>query len=582
MDGFVLKLNPTATAVIYSTLVPGAGLYTAAVAVDSSGNAYFTGNVEGSDNSITATQGVVQASHNGITNPVVVKFGPTGALQYATFLGNSGQNNAGGIAVDGSGNAYISGQSDSASFPVTPGAYAGAPNDILSAFVVKLNPQASGFVYSTFLGPADPVGRIRIDAQGNAYVLGVPGSVFPTTPTAFQSTLSSVWNPSFNVELVFIAKLNSTGSNLIFSSLFDSASRFDVDPAGNVYLAGVAAAGFPVTQGAFQRCVAGPSTAIFTAQLNPSGQLAAASYIGGNGYDYPTGIAVGPGGSVYLATTVSSPDFPGLPNTPPPTLDLTVTNLLISNPNNPDLPCLTEAIQNGASFEPLPIAPGELVTLRGVDLGPTTPAVAQTSASGQVSDQLAGTQVLFNGIPAPVLYAQSAQINAQVPWELAGVTTAQVQVVYRDSFSNTATISVQNAAPALFHIISPSSLNPLFQGAILNQDGTVNSPSNPAAQGSVVSVFGTGGGVVSPGGITGGVAPLNPLGFLTLPVYVQIGGYLADVLYAGTAPTLISGVFQLNVRVPSEVTPGSNIISISIGGYSTAPPGTGSVMISVQ
>jgi uncharacterized protein (TIGR03437 family) len=188
------------------------------------------------------------------------------------------------------------------------------------------------------------------------------------------------------------------------------------------------------------------------------------------------------------------------------------------------------------------------------------------------SHQLDAAQVFFNEIPAPLLYVQSEQINAQVPWELHGATTAQVRVEYQGGYSNTATVPLMDAAPAIFHdaAVLPIPNSPSFQGAILNQDGTPNSSSNPAARGSVVAIFGTGGGATMPGGITGGIAPLNPLGFLTLPVVVQINQYEADVLYAGTAPTLISGVFQLNVRVPDAVAPGLAFVYLSVGGQGTS------------
>jgi len=574
MDGFIVKLNSTGTAVVYSTLVPGAGQMGAAIAVDNLGNAYFAGTMQGSDNSITATTGAFQVSHGGSTDAIVAKFGPTGSLVYATFMGGSNTNSAGGIAVDSSGNAYVSGESDSMDFPVTAGAYSGPPASGESAFVVKLNAQGGALLYSTFLGPADPVGPLRLDSQGNAYVTGMSSPGFPVTVRAFQSSSAAPWNALYYSLLPFFAKLNSTGTDLIYSMLFASATRFDVDPAGNTYVAGVAGPGLPVTQGALQRCVAGTDTTMFVARLDTVGALAASSYLGGTAYDYPTGISAGSDGSVYLAETVSSADFPGLQNTVVEGPELTVSKLFISDPSKTDLPCLTAAIQNGASFANTPLAPGELVTLRGLDLGPATGATAQISSAGQVSNQLAGTQVFFNHMPAPLLYTQSEQINAQVPWELAGATTAQVQVQYQSSNSNTATVTIQDAAPAIFEIfpIPPAAANPPFQGAILNQDGTLNSPSNPAARGSVVSLFGTGGGTTAPGGITGGIAPLSPLGYLTLPVAVQIGPYQADVFYAGTAPTLISGVFQLNVRVPDAVAPGSVDVYLSIGGKGTSYP----------
>ena len=580
-NGFVVKLNPTGTAIIYSTLVPGAEPPGVNLAIDKSGNAYFGGTIMGSDNSLSPSPGAFQPFHKGISDVVVAKFSPTGALAYATFLGGSATNEAGGIAVDSNGNAYISGNSGSPDFPVTAGAFAGPPATGSGAFVVKLNAQGSAPVYSTFLGPADVPGGIRLDSEDNAYVSGVPGADFPTTPGSFQSSLSSPWSPG-NYSIAFLTKLNSTGTDLIYSSLFASASRFDVDSAGNAYVTGLAGPHFPVTRGALQRCVASGGTNMFLTKLDPAGKLAAASYLGGTAYDYPTALTVADDGSVYLAESVQSIGFPGLENTAAQGLLLVVSNLFISNPGNADLPCLTRVAQNSASLGYLPVAPGELITLRGLGLGPEVGVAQEVDASGHLGSKIGDVQVFFNNMPAPLLYVQSEQLNVQVPWELAGLATAQIQVEYQGTFSNTGTLTIQDAAPALFRVFptSPASAKPPFPGAILNQDGTVNSPSNPAAQGSIVSLFGTGGGVTVPGGITGEIAPISSLGYLAQRVQVQLNRYFADVVYAGPAPGLISGVFQLNIRVPAGPFGGSSVfVFLSIGGEGVTFPGLDDSMV---
>ncbi len=302
---------------------------------------------------------------------------------------------------------------------------------------------------------------------------------------------------------------------------------------------------------------------------SPRGQFVAGTYFGGTSYDYPGAVAADTGGSVYLASSVASTDFPGLQNAGVIPVTLAVSRLYISDPTKMDAPCLTQAIQNAANFANTPLAPGELVTLRGFGIGPSTGTATQTQSSGLVSTQLDGAQVFFNGLPAPLLYAQSEQINVQVPWELTGATTAQIQVEYQGALSNPAKVTIQPSSPALFQIVPASPpANPPFQGAILNQDGTVNSPSNPAARGSIVSLFGTGGGVTATGGVTGGITPLSPLDYLTLPVVVQIGRYQADVVYAGAAPALISGVFQINIVVPETAVSGNGVF-LRIGGVGT-------------
>jgi uncharacterized protein (TIGR03437 family) len=189
------------------------------------------------------------------------------------------------------------------------------------------------------------------------------------------------------------------------------------------------------------------------------------------------------------------------------------------------------------------------VTFWGLRFGPAAGAQMQFDSSGKVTTELAGVRVFFNQIEAPILYAQSEQINAQVPWELAGQTSAQVHVEYNGVSTRTGIVALQPSAPALF----PEQYG-ATQGAIINQDGTHNSVANPAPAGSVVSIFGTGGGATNPASVTGGLALLKPLDTLVLPAIVTIDGTLnADVQYAGIAPTLISGLFQINFRVPQSL-----------------------------
>ncbi len=153
------------------------------------------------------------------------------------------------------------------------------------------------------------------------------------------------------------------------------------------------------------------------------------------------------------------------------------------------------------------------------------------------------------------MYVQSQQINVQAPWEIAGRTTTQLSVVYSEASTNAVSLAVIPAAPGLFYLNSVSG-----QGAILNADGSINSPSNPAKAGDVIALFGTGGGLTSPAGVTGGYWELNANTLLTLPVTVQMGAASAGlvnapVVYAGAAPGLPSSLFQINVQVPPSLAP---------------------------
>ncbi len=204
---------------------------------------------------------------------------------------------------------------------------------------------------------------------------------------------------------------------------------------------------------------------------------------------------------------------------------LTVTAATVGQPQ------LT-GIENAGSFLPGPLAPGELVTLVGAGIGPSLAQVPSGSATNTV---LGGTSVLFDSKPAPLLYAAPNQINAIVPFGGSGETTAQVTVTAQGQTIATTGQNVAAAAPAIFTINSSGT----GAGAILNQDSTVNSPSNPAAKGSIAAIYATGAGQTNPLGVDGqvnGTVLPTPL----LPVSVQIGGLDAKVSYAGAAPGLLT------------------------------------------
>jgi uncharacterized protein (TIGR03437 family) len=276
-------------------------------------------------------------------------------------------------------------------------------------------------------------------------------------------------------------------------------------------------------------------------------------------------VALG-GGSIDLAGVTTSSDFPGVVDASNPAF---VANILINDPNHPSIPCLAYTIQNAASFAEGPISPGEIVTLRGKGIGPQSGVNAQVGANG-FPTELAGVQVLFGNQPAALLYVQSEQINAMVPWETGSGSPnpgTSVEVTY-NGVSINGSVLLNQTVPGIFLA------NPTTQlAAITNADGTPNSPTNPAKRGSVVTFYGTGGGAMSPPGVDGGIWPTSPLAqFTLLPVSVQINYVDAVVTYAGSAPGSVSGVFQINVQVPNLFSPPPTVpIVITIGGVSSPP-----------
>jgi hypothetical protein len=339
-DAFVTKLDPTGSALDYSTYLGGDNYDQGiGIAVDSAGNAYVAGSTSSANFPTTpgafqtiypastcAYQGVPQ----GISDLFVTKLNPTAsALDYSTYLGGSGCEGGGRgsvIAVDSAGNAYVTGVTRSADFPTTPGAFrttygggACSSGPCGDAFVTKLNPTGSTLVYSTYLGGSDEDNGlgIAVDSAGHAYVTGVTLSTnFPTTPSAFQTAFGGF-------DDAFVTTLNPTGTARVYStylggSSLDEGLGIAVDSAGNAYVTGrTQSSNFPTTTSAFQPIFGGYYDA-FVTKLNPTGTAPLYStYLGGSGAEGGDllpggGIAVDATGNAYVAG-ITSGNFPTTP-----------------------------------------------------------------------------------------------------------------------------------------------------------------------------------------------------------------------------------------------------------------------------
>lgn len=198
-------------------------------------------------------------------------------------------------------------------------------------------------------------------------------------------------------------------------------------------------------------------------------------------------------------------------------------------------------------------------------MGPSTLAGLQLDNSGLVAAFVSGTRVLFDGNLAPIVYTQANQVSAVVPYSVASKRSVQAQVEYQGQRSSAVALSVAAASPGLFTIDASGT----GQGAILNQDNTLNSAANPASRGSIIVLYATGEGQTDPAGVDGKpAAPPLPAPLLT--VSVMIGGVNAGVEYAGGAPGLVAGVMQINVRIPASAPTGDAIpIQLHIGSASS-------------
>ena len=300
----------------------GGGLvhYVNGIAVDSLGNTYVAGSTNSSD--FPTTPGAFQTSYAGkdIGNGLdvfVTKLGPDGSLIYSTYLGGSDTEQALGIAVDTSGNAYITGLTDGKDFPTTPGAFRTSFGNFRAVFLTKLNSTGTGLVYSTFLESSDGFGRgipraIALDSSGNAYLTG------ESSASAIATGALQI-GPGGGDNDAFVMKVNPTGAAIGYYSYLggngkDQGNGITVDSSGNAYVAGnTASTNFPTTPNAFKARHREPLISEpFVAKLNSSGTAVMYStLLGGSGV--ASGIAVDSSGNAYVAGGTSSTDFPTTP-----------------------------------------------------------------------------------------------------------------------------------------------------------------------------------------------------------------------------------------------------------------------------
>ena len=334
--------------------------------------------------------------------------------------------------------------------------------------------------------------------------------------------------------------------NAIVFPLIDT--QIALDAAGSLYFCD---AGSPFTRNFRIRKI---SAGILTTIAGAPG----AGFGGDNGpalnalLSYPSGIAVDRSGNIYISDAQSN--------------RIRVLKPVVA-------PSIT-AVNNAAGNRSGSIAPGEIVVLTGSALGPAQIVSAQPNSQGVYGSDLQSVNVRFNGIAAPMIYASTGQLAAIVPYGITG-QSAQVTVTYKGEISLPFSIAVAAAAPALFTADSTGH----GQAAVLNQNGSFNSASNPAPVGSYISLFATGEGQTTPAGIDGKTAAA-PLPIPLLPVSVTIGGQIigsGQLQYAGAAPGQVAGLLQINVRIPANTFGQAVPVSIQVG--NAASPGGATIAI---
>ncbi|MBI3933410.1 MAG: SBBP repeat-containing protein [Acidobacteria bacterium] len=588
-DGFVARLNESGSALVYSTYLGGSGDdLILGLASGADGSAYVTGQTTSSNFPTTASG--FQRSRASTRDGFVTKLSPAGnTLAYSSYLGgNSDFEEAQAVAVDGGGNAFVTGFTLSTNFPVV-NAFQGSRAagvcvdqgflvPCYDVFVTKVSASGSQLIYSTYLGgDGDDIGnRIAVDSEGSAYVAGQ--TISTNFPTA--NPVQAAWG---GLEDGFLTKLSPNGASLAYSTylggqLTDTADAVAVNDLREAYVTGGTDSNdFPILNSiqplnGFNAYVLKMSTA--------GNALLYSTYLGGSGGEKGYAVAADSSGSVFIGGATASTDFP-LTNPFQSIFTQAACisgNLIITCPEGflaklslrPAL--YPGGVVNGASFAPnSAVAAGGIVSAFGTDLA-TSLAFASEIPLPNI---LANLSVRMDGILAPLYFVAGGQINLQVPWELAGQSQATVAVSSASAVIAPITVNLASAAPGIFTTNSSGA----GQGAILNSSsGEFAAPvgsipgaaTRPANRGDFVTIYCTGLGPVTNRPGTGLASPGGPnlAVAITTPV-VTIGGIQANVDFAGLSPNYV-GLYQINAQVPANAQVGSVVpVAVSVGGVAS-------------
>jgi uncharacterized protein (TIGR03437 family) len=372
--------------------------------------------------------------------------------------------------------------------------------------------------------------------------------------------------PGSRLGASFVAKLDSTGQNLLFSTYLsgtgdnpfnDAASAIAVDAQGAVWVAGhTGTVDFPLVH------PIQPSDAFaYIAELAPSGKgvvLGFSTYLGGSYADGIASLALSPSGSVWMAGASVSPDFVGNPSTAPYSSGfLARLDLEPPPPAQPGVP-LIRAIYNAASFRLGDVvSPGEIVSLFGAELAPAT----DSAAAYPLPQTLQGVSVTIGGLTAPLFYVSPGQINFQVPFEIPlGGTSTMVKRGSQSSVERP--VRVIPFSPGIFTAAGDSLNSPIV---VHTSDYSLVTAQNPAHASEYLAIFCTGLGVTAASIRSGDPAPPVPTPVLPPVELVDDSRGVGQVPYAGLAPGF-AGLYQVNFQVPGDETPGTKLLYVSMLG----------------
>ncbi len=574
-DAVVAGLRTDGTPLFFSVLAGSFDDLPSRLSLDSTGNIVFFGRTGSADFPVTAdAHQAVNAGPVGAFPRLVPSFGGdlfllmldprSGDLIYSSFFGGA-ETETNLRFADGPDSAIAFVLSTGKSLPVTPGAWLAEGGNAIAVF----DPLRKRFRFVTFVPVAFNTAAVKFGPDNSVYLTGNSAVGAPTTKDALQTTYGGGDRDGYAV------RLSPDGTRAVFATYFGGVANeglgaLDVGPAEDAWIYGNRQTlGFGGNENFLLHLSADGSRLVdplvpaaeqnvIDLRVVPNGDIAVLGRISSLAA-FTTADAWLRGGcdplltprylqvyrrdaSVRLATYLVPGETRGID-------ELYAASQQPRVPGAPKLICATGAADRRNTGR---VSPGQIVTLLGSDLGPAVGTATAPGLNGRYPTFVGSLRVLADGVPLPLLYGQSGQVNAIVPYGLQSGRRAQFVVEYDGKQAAPVALDVVPGEFQLF-TMDASGTGP---AVALNQDGQLNSQANPAEAGSIVVVYGTGIGVTTPGGEDGALAQIGPLSALPRPaaafaVWVQ-GTRLAasDVLYAGAAPGLVNGLTQVNFRIP--------------------------------
>ncbi len=508
-----------------------------AIAFDKQGNLYVAD---------TNNNRIRRIDASGMVSTVVGSGGPTYNQDPACIPDQSSfLRNPQGVALDAAGDIFIADTGKNRVLKVTPdgtqsviAAQLSAPQGVLADGAGNVFVTDSG---NSALREIDPSGAIQTlwtNGAMGSMAMDTAGDLFFSAGTSVER-ISSANGAISPVAGTGEYSFSAAPGGVSGVEEIAEASAVALDTAGSIY---VADEGKAVIERVSIHC--------------------ALSVDGGATLRKPAGLAFDAKGNLYISDALQETIWMGAPTPAPanesPTPYFGRTGIQSAAPAN-----LVMLIGEPPS-PPIeaPIAPGELLRIRGVCMGPFDPVFDSYGSGGALSTSAGSTQIRFNGTAAPLIFVSSGQITAQAPFELDGQFQAPVELTYK-GVAIQSSIGVQAANPAVFTM----SNQPTGPAIALNQNGTLNSAANPAPAGSIVVLYATGTGQTAPHGLDGAEPPNSALPAPKLPVLVTIGSENAEIFYAGDAPGFV-GLTQLNIGVPKSIVGGgAQPITLEVGAF---------------